>query len=143
MNKLRTLIIAGLALSTALPAHAISFNSDAEGRRVLMVSIARDGLTPSSRQEIEQALRLGGNIVVDWETAQQCDPNFFDNLVGSVYCDEQRNAKDFDPEKVAPQCMPTTPAVINWLGKHGWTLIQFVPIGDTDAVLTKPWSKID
>ena len=37
----------------------------------------------------------------------------------------------------------TTPAVINWLGKHGWTLIQFVPIGDTDAVLTKPWSKID
>ena len=94
-------------------------------------------------EEIQQALRLGGNIVVDWETAQQCDPNFFDNLVGSVYCDEQRNAKDFDPEKVAPQCMPTTPAVINWLGKHGWTLIQFVPIGDTDAVLTKPWSKID
>ena len=68
MNKLRTLIIAGLALSTALPAHAISFDSDAEGRRVLMVSIAREGLAPSSRQEMEQAASLDVPLEIDMHT---------------------------------------------------------------------------
>jgi len=134
----KKLVASALYLAAISSASAFSLGDSSEGQRFLILMIQDDSMPISSVKEIKLALNYGGRINIDFETARKADPNFRKDLVGSVFCDSQRKAKDFDPDKAEPNCIPSNAALLNWAGKHGWSLSQGF-MGN--FIMTKPWSK--
>ena len=134
----KKLIASALCLAAISSASAFSLGGSSEGQRFLMLSI-NDDERVSSVKEIKEALKYGGSININVEIARKVDPSFRDNLIGSVYCSAQLKAKDFDPEKADPSCFMTTPALLNWVGKYGWSLSD--SLFGKAYIMSKPWSK--
>lgn len=134
--KLAPFVISALAVAAALPAQALSIDTD-EGQRFLLVDISDEDV--SYPREIAAALKMGGRITVNWEVAYKVDPDFEADNVGSVFCDDVSKAKGFDPETAPMGCRPTNAALMTWLGKFGWRLQSTVIIGK-QMIFAKPWS---
>ena len=135
----KKLVASALCLAAISSASAFTIGSDSEGQRFLLLSIDDSDHRASSVREVQSALKYGGRINLTYEIAKKADPNFRENLVGSVYCQSQIKAKDFDPDKADLSCFPTNAALLNWVGKHGWSLADTV-LGGT-FIMSKPWSK--
>lgn len=135
--KLASGLIAASLAFAMVPSYALSINTT-EGQRFLLVTIADEDV--SFPREISAALRMGGHITVNWEAAHKQDPNFEKDNVGSVFCDDVKKAKGFDPASAEMSCVSTTPALMTWIGKYGWQIHSVLILGQ-QMLFVKPWSE--
>lgn len=125
---MKKLIIPLLLLATT-QAFAFSIGNSDTGTRVLLVSTSKDTNKISEDFEIENALKYGGQITLDFATASAlADKKGIKNVVGYVRCSN-------DPNETT--CVKSYPYIINTIGAYGWNY-QVGGLGE--IVFTKPFT---
>jgi hypothetical protein len=95
-----------------------------KGDRILIVEIADEdvkGKDLSELQVVQKALEVGGKITVNVSIARQVDVNF-DQLYTVTGTDGT---------------FLLLPAILNWVGGHGWNLKEAFPLVET-WIFVKP-----
>ena len=125
---MKKFIIPLLLLATT-HAFAFSIGNSGSGTRVLLVSISKDTNEISEDFEIENALKYGGQITLDFATAGAlANKKGIKNVVGYVRCSN-------NPDDTT--CVKSYPYIINTVGAYGWNY-QVGGLGE--VIFTKPFT---